>query len=149
MPECEAIGEEKNKLQRKVGKHHLKAEPRIEVNHDGTGKNCLRRTTPRIEPDYRRPANALNEPLLECAPPITHVPAEPRPLDAQQGLAPFRGGPENCIEGEGKGFPITLPPLRRVYVALLFRHLRWQFSITAPPHQSPPGRSAWCRSSPC
>jgi len=119
MPEGETVGKQKCKLEREVRPHHLKAEWRVEVDNNRAVKYGLGRTASRIKSNDRRPANLLNEPLLERTPSIAYVPAKPWPIYAGKSLPPGFSGLKDGFERNVESFPIPLPKLRLIHGALL------------------------------
>lgn len=107
MPEGEPVAKEEGELERKVRPHDLQTEVGIEVDHNGTGKHSPGWAASWVVPDDRRPANFLNESLLEGAPAVAHIPAKPGPVDACKRLAPFTRRFEDVCERNREVCPVA------------------------------------------
>src|SRR6185436_3785620 len=106
MPKSQTRNEKERELEREVRPHHRKLKGLIKIDQDGFGDDGWRAYAG-IKPDQWSPPSVADEFLLQQTPSRTHVPAEPRLLDAVELPLPLFGGGENGFEREGVGLPVT------------------------------------------
>ena len=108
MPKRQALRPEKRKLQWEMHPQDGKPQVPIEVDRQRPGNEWWHAdTVARIPANNRRPSNGLYQSLLNQAPVVIDIPAEPWPLDPGHFLPPPFSGAIHVIQRPLECVPVA------------------------------------------